>query len=187
MDMGVSEMMMAATVASTAGAVASGVSQYQASQYQAQVALNNQKIANDNAQMAIDQGNIQAAAKQQQTAQTAGAINAQMEASGIDTGSGTANRLQSDTAALGTTDLNTILNNAKNTAIGYQNQGLNFAAQAQLDKNAATSALYGGALNAFGSFASGSAKTLQSLQSSGKTWSDLFSSGSGPSNYQTTS
>lgn len=145
----------AAAAASVAGAAESAHAQNQAYQYQAAVSRNNQTIAEQNAQLALQQGQQQEAAKRQQTAQTEGRIGAMLSAEGVDPTFGTALRLQSDTAKLGETDALTIRTNAKNTATGYQNQGLAFGAQAQMDQAAARNALTAGSLNEFSSFASG--------------------------------
>jgi hypothetical protein len=140
-------------------------------QYQAAVAQNNQTIANENATLALQQGQQQEAAKQQQTAQLGGKITAAEAGAGIDPTFGTATRLQSDTASLGETDALTIRTNAENTAAGYRNQGLQFQAQAGMDQTAASNALTAGALNAFGSFASSSSSVASKwYNTNGNTW-----------------
>lgn len=143
------------TVASVAGAEKQAQAENQMYQYQAQVANNNQTIANQNAQLALQQGQQQEAAKRQQTAQMIGGEITDLSAAGIDPTSLTSQRLQESTAQLGETDAMTIRSNALNTATGYRNQGLDFGAQAQVDQSAAQNALTAGNLNAFGSFASG--------------------------------
>ena len=89
------------TAATVAGAIQSSRAQSQAEQYQAAVSRNNQTVAEQNAQLALQQGQQQEAAKRQQTAQTEGRIGAMLSAEGVDPTFGTALRLQSDTAKLG--------------------------------------------------------------------------------------
>ena len=68
----------ATSIATTVGgAVMQGMAQSQAADYQAQVARNNQIIANQNAGAAIQQGQVAEDAQRQKTAQLIGAITAQ--------------------------------------------------------------------------------------------------------------
>ncbi|WP_017773848.1 hypothetical protein [Paraburkholderia kururiensis] len=150
---------IAATAASTAvgvaGAVQSASAQSSAAGYQAAVAQNNQKIANQNAQYAVQQGQIEEQAKRQQTAQLISQERAGAAAAGIDLNTGSPLREQGDTAKLGEIDALTIRNNAARAAYGYTVQGLDYGSQASLDQSASRAALTGGALNAFGSIIGG--------------------------------
>ena len=142
---------IAAIVVSTAVSAAAAA---QSASYQAQVAENNQNIAHQNAALSIQEGTQKEAASSQLTAQREAKIAAEVGASGMDNSFGSAVRLEADTASLGETDALTIRNNALNQAIGYQNQGSAFGAQANQDQTA-------GWLNSFSSLASGTAKTAQ--------------------------
>ncbi|MBD1412793.1 hypothetical protein NUJ30_08765 [Burkholderia contaminans] len=152
------------------GAIKQGQAQSAALQYQAQVAANNQKIANQYAQQAIADGENKVAAKQQQTAQMIGAQRAAMAANGIDLDSGSPLRLQQDTAKLGNVDALTIRNNAAREAYGYQVQGLSYGQQAQLDEAGASNAVTAGNLNAFSSIIGGAS-------SIGSKWIDYTKTG----------
>lgn len=144
------------TAVSAYGAYAQGQAASASADYQAQVALNNQNIADQNAKVAIEQGQQQTQAKQEQTAQTISQERAITAASGIDPNRGSSVNIQGGTAALGALDAATITNNAARTAWGYQAQGLDFGAQASLLQSQASSAAAGGALGAFSSIIGGS-------------------------------
>lgn len=116
--------------------------------FNAQVAANNQTLANQAATTALQEGQVQASEKAMATAQLIGAQKAGLAANGVDVNSGSAVDLEGDSAAAGELDQLTITNNAARTAVGYQNQGINYQNQAQLDKAASADALAGGALKA---------------------------------------
>lgn len=157
--MGVAALALTAigAAASAYGAHEQGVAESQAAAYQSQVARNNQVIANQNAQAALQTGQQQEAAKREQTAQMIGQQRAAVAASGIDPNSGSAQRLQGDTAAMGALDAAAIRNNAARTAYGYQTQGMDFGAQAGLLQSESSSAASAGNLAAFGSIVGGAA------------------------------
>lgn len=135
----------AATAAATATQV---VAQKRAAAYQAQVAVNNQTVAEANAKNAIAVGDTRADAKQEQTAQMLGAERAGLAASGVELDSGSALRLQEDTSRLGAIDTGTIRNNAAREAYTYRVQAQNFGMAKSQDQDAGT-------LDAFGSVLSG--------------------------------
>lgn len=141
--------------ASAVGAFEQGQAASESASYQAQVAKNNQAIADQNAQYALEQGQQQNAAKQQQTAQTISDQRAITAASGIDPNRGSSVRVQGDTAALGALDSATILNNAARTAWGYNTQGVDFGAEASLLSSQSSSAAASGDLGAFSSIIGG--------------------------------
>lgn len=144
------------TAVSAYGAYSQGQAASASANYQAQVAKNNQIVADQNAQFALEQGQQQNAAKQQQTAQTISDQRAFTAASGIDPNRGSSVRIQGDTAALGALDAATITNNAARTAWGFQTQGVDFGAQANLLQSQSSSAAASGELGAFSSIIGGS-------------------------------
>lgn len=150
---------LAMTVASTAASAYSAKQQASAEDaadsYKATVAKNNQIVANQYAAQATADGENQVAAKQQQTAQMIGGERASMAANGVDLDSGSALRIQGDTAKLGEVDALTIRNNAARAAYGYELQGLSYGQQATLDESAASNASTAGNLNAFSSVIGG--------------------------------
>ncbi|NIF51403.1 hypothetical protein [Burkholderia sp. Ax-1724] len=145
----------AGAAASAYGAIKQGQAASAASDYQAQVARNNQIVSNAYAKQAQSDGENQVAAKQAQTSQMIGAERAAMAANGVDLDSGSALRIQGDTAKLGDVDAMTIRNNAARQAYGYQLQGLSYSQQAGLDEASASNAKTAGYLGAFSSIVSG--------------------------------
>ncbi|TDY26305.1 hypothetical protein B0G81_6815 [Paraburkholderia sp. BL6665CI2N2] len=157
------------------GAVRQGQAASAAASYQAEVAKNNQIVANAYSKQAMDDGENQVAAKQQQTSQMIGAERAAMAANGVDLDSGSALRIQGDTAKLGDVDAMTIRNNAARQAYGYQLQGLSYSQQASLDEASSSNAQTAGYVNGFSSILSG-ASSVGSKWAQYKT-NGLFSSG----------
>lgn len=144
-------MPRAASTMSAFGSVAKGAAQYESGQYNAQVARNNQSIANNNAQWAVDRGNVEEGISRERTAQMIGSERAGYGANGVDVNTGSASRVQSDTARIGAMDAQTIAQNAQRSAWGYRAQGGSFGAQAQLDQmegdQAGMASLVGGVSN----------------------------------------
>ena len=151
-------------------AEAAGAAQSKAADYQAQVALNNQKTANDNAALATAAG---AAQEQQNAMKTRAEVGAQMAAeasSGLDVNSGSAVNVRASTSALGELSGLNIVNNAARQAYAYQTQSSNFGAQAQLDTMEASSATAAGNIGAAGSI-------IQGIGSSGSLYSNFQQTG----------
>ena len=115
------------------GTASSASASQQSGAYQAQVAANNQVIANQNADLALFKGNQAEQQSRQRTAQMVGADRAGFGASGVDPNSGSAVRVQSDTARIGEMDAQTIADNAQRSAWGFQRQAEAFGAESQFD------------------------------------------------------
>lgn len=150
---------IAATAASAGvaayGAHEQGVAAANQANYQAQVAVNNQKIASEYATSEIEKGQVLEQNKRTDTAARIGAERAAIGASGLDVNTGSALRLQVDTAAVGELDAQTIRNNSQRAAYGYEVQGMGYAANAGADDAAAQNASRFGALGAFSSIIGG--------------------------------
>lgn len=101
--------------------------------YQSQVALNNQIVAQRNADYAIAAGQTRATANSMKTAQVLGQQKAQQAANGVDVNSGSPLDIRASTAELGQLDTLTILNEAANRAAGYKATAANFGAESDLD------------------------------------------------------
>lgn len=142
-------------ISSMRGSKKQGEADQQNAQYQAQVARNNQIVAEQNAKYAEQVGRSQEDAKRQQSAQSLGQIRASLGAAGVDPNSGSALRLQTGAAEFGELDALTIRNNAARNAYGYRVQGTDFAAQASLNDSRASNAASSGRLNMFSSLVSG--------------------------------
>lgn len=140
---------------SAMGAIQQGNAQAQAANYQAQVAANNKIIADQNARYAIQAGQVQEANKRTQTAALIGTQRAAGAANGLDVNSGSNVDLQASAATLGEADALTIRDAAARQARGYQIQGLDYQATAQLDQMRANNASQAGGLNAFASILGG--------------------------------
>lgn len=158
-------MAMLAVGSLLATAIGAGVSAYGAKQqgiaesnqanYQAAVARNNQIVANQYATTELQRGQVLEGEKREQTAQTISNIRAAVGASGLDVASGSALRLQSDTAKVGELDAQTIRNNSQRAAYGYQVQGMNYGATAGLEDAEARNAARSGNLGMWSSIIGG--------------------------------
>jgi len=127
------------TVASVASTVVGAYSAYQQSKatqqaynYQAQVASNNAKTSELQAQDAIRRGDEEASALRQRIAATKSAQRVALASNGLDLSDGSALNVLSDTDVLGAQDVLTVKDNALKTAWGYRTQGANYQADAGL-------------------------------------------------------
>ncbi len=120
-------------VTSLAGAGMSAYSQEQTANYNAQVATNNQIIANRNASMALEQGQSQEETQRLKTGAVLGQIGAQEAANGVNPNEGSALNVKSSEAEMGELDALTIRSNANIQNWNLKNQANAFGAQASLD------------------------------------------------------
>jgi hypothetical protein len=109
--------------------------------YQAQVARNNQMVAEWNAQRALQQGQVDEQNQRFKSAALLGAQRAALASQGGDVNSGSPLDIQADTARAGEYDAQTIRNNAAMKAYGYRVQGANAGAEAGLDNYKAASTM----------------------------------------------
>ena len=100
--------------------------------YMAQVARNNQILADRNSALALQQGQVQEDRQRLKTAQLLGSQRAVLAAQGGDVNAGSNLDLLGDTARAGESDVQTIRNNAAQQAYGYQLQGESAGGQASL-------------------------------------------------------
>jgi hypothetical protein len=114
------------------GNAASAAAQANAQQaaYQAQIARNNQIIANQQAEHETEVGQEQAARKSQEGAAKQALTRAGLAASGVDVNTGSAKDVQVSERELNKLDAETVLSNAQEKAYGYRSQAANFGAQA---------------------------------------------------------
>lgn len=119
-----------------------------AAKYNAEVAAQNQTIANTEAAQATAAGQVEAQQKANATNEMVGRQKAELAANGVDVNTGSAVDLESDTKAAGQLDQLTIQNNAARTAAGFTNQGISYADQAQLDQANSENTLAVGELGA---------------------------------------
>lgn len=155
------------------GAMQQGQAQADAATYQAQVARNNQIVAEQNAAYARQAGAAQEAGQRMRTAALAGKQKAFAAANGFDVNSGSNVDLLGSTATLGELDAQTIRNNAARTAAGYVSQGADFGSQAGLLDNqrraAATAGTISGAASLLGGASSFADKWTNFESKTGKT------------------
>lgn len=146
---------VASTVIGAAGTIYQAQSASASANYQAQVNENNAIIADRNAADARKRGAEAEQEHRRRVSALQGKQTAVMAASGVDLGSGSPLNILADTAQMGELDAVTIRNNAEREALGYESQGMNFRAEAQLSRSAAKSARTAGMIGAAGSVVSG--------------------------------
>lgn len=122
--------------------------------YQAQVARNNQVIADQNSRYAAAAGEGRAQSQSFKNRAVAGAIEAGQGASGIDLGSPTLEDVRTSAATVGRLDTATIAQEAQLQSRGYSQQGVNYGAQAGLYDMQASNARNAGMIGGFSSLLS---------------------------------
>lgn len=157
--MGLPTILLAASSAMQAyGSIREGQAQSASSTYQAQVAKNNQIIANQNADYEIAAGETRAQAQEIKTAQLVGSQKAQQSSNGLEVNSGSNVDVRASTAALGKLDALTIRSNAARAAYGYQTEDQGYAAQAVLDRATGANAKTASYIDAATSIIGGASK-----------------------------
>lgn len=115
--------------------------------YKAAVADNNAKIAKMNADQATFAGQVGAQSNDLKTKNMVATQLVTQAANGLDVGSGTNVNLRESAAALGHLDTLTILANASKNTQGFKAQGMNFEAEAGLNRAAASNEETAGQIN----------------------------------------
>jgi len=155
-----------AIVASTAvagyGQIQAGKAASAQAKYQAQVAQNNQTIAQQNSEAALDKGRADAEDKRRETAQRAGLQRAQLAAQGFDVSEGTSIDILADTAELGELDVLRIESDAQQRSRNFLIQGDNFQAESDLQLLSGKNAKKAGQIGAFSTLLGGAGKAGQS-------------------------
>ncbi|MBX3503327.1 MAG: hypothetical protein KF889_28115 [Alphaproteobacteria bacterium] len=135
-------MAVATAVISAAGTIASAQASAAQAGYQAQVARNNQIIAQRNAADALKRGEVEEDKVRQRTASIMGQQRARLAGQGSALDEGSPLDIQMDTAGMGTLDALTVRGNFRREAHAHEVQAMNHAAQAALhDTRARTSML----------------------------------------------
>ena len=121
----------------TAGQIIAGVAavqQYQTAaaqaEYQSSVAQNNQIIANQKAEDAVERGKLEERSHRIKIAQLMGQQRAGAASRGVIVDAGSALDIELDTAAIGELEALTIRDNAEREALGFRQQGEQFGAEA---------------------------------------------------------
>jgi hypothetical protein len=123
-------MTAASTVLGAIGQGQQAAAQAGMANYQAQVARNNQAVAEGYAQRALQQGQVDEQNQRFKTAAVLGSQRAALASQGGDVDSGSPLDIQADTARAGEYDAQTVRNNAAVKAYGYRVQATNDAADA---------------------------------------------------------
>ncbi len=153
---------VAGAAVSAYGAYNQGQAQKANADYQAQVAANNAKIAQQNVTWTEQSGEAKVAAKGMQTSQAAGTIKAAQGASGIDVNSGSASQVRTSVAKLGALDALTIRSNTSREAFGYEVAATSDQAESGLLRQEGSQAQTAGDINALGTFLNDSASAAGS-------------------------
>jgi len=148
--------------ASVGGAVMNAQAQSQSAAYNAQVARNNQTIANQNAGLALEQGQQAEQTQRIKTGEMISGIEAGQAASGVNPNEGSPLSVRSSAAETGELDALTIRYNANLQAQNLKYQGSMYGSQAGLD---VAQGQYGVAASILGGASSVSSKWLQYNQS----------------------
>lgn len=150
-------------IASTAISVTSSVQQANAQQaqaeYEAQVNMQNAKIAQENAAQERQTGIEEARLQRMKTLQAVGSQQAAMAANGVDISQGTSLDIVEDTAAMGELDALQLQYNYEKKALAYEQQANNFTNQANLDYISGQNAYKSGMMNAAATGLAGASKT----------------------------
>jgi hypothetical protein len=155
-----------------AGAAMQGIAGYQMSNYQAQVAENNKRLMEYNAQQATLRAGIEAEQTGMRNREQQGKILAIQGASGLAIGQGTTANVLESAQVVGRMDqLNDIYRGAVQST-DFRNRANAFGAEAGLRRMAAAGSLISGALG-FGRSLLGTGATFSSK------WADMVFSGSG--------
>jgi hypothetical protein len=173
---------VAGIVTAVVAVVGAGVTAYSAIQqgndaaamarYQAQVAENNQVIAEQNARLAQASGEAKINQEQLKTRAIVGALKAKEAASGIDVNTGSAVDVRSSAAELGELNVLTTRSNVAREAYGYETQSQNFGDQSKLDQAQASNAETSGAIRGASSLLSGAWSYAQQFGFGGSTQTD---------------
>lgn len=148
-------MMAVSAVISAVGTVASAQASASQAAYQAQVARNNQIIAQRNAADALKRGDVEEDKVRRNTASILGQQRARLAGQGTALDEGSPLDIQMDTAGLGELDALTVRSNYRREAYAQEVQGMNYGAQAALYDSKAQTSLLGSWLSAGGSLLGG--------------------------------
>lgn len=144
---------MMLTAASGIGALGSAFGQYQAGQYNSDVARFNERIARMQARDAWERGLEAVGRHRQSVRKLIGSQRAALAAQGVDVNDGSALAVQQDTIALGEQDALTIRNNAAREAWGFRVQAAGYRSAAGMARRegmfGAAGTILGGAVQTY--------------------------------------
>lgn len=146
---------LAGSAFGAAGQYQSGMAASQMYQYQAGIADYNRKIAEQNAEYAVNAGQTQAAQAGMKYRALIGQTRARQGASNIAVGEGSSADVVAGEKEISRIDTANILNNAARVAYGYKVEGQQATMQGQLDTMASAGAARAAPIAAAGSLISG--------------------------------
>lgn len=133
------------------GNIFSGDSNAAMYQYKAGMALLDKQVQTQNANWAVQSGQVQSEEKGLQAGENIAQTKVVQSASGFDVNSGTDSSVRSTQTSVAQYDQNIIRWDAAKTAYGYEVKGAEDTAEASLDMQAASNAKTAGEIGAFGS------------------------------------
>lgn len=150
-----------ATALSVASGVIEAVGQYSAGMYQAKVAANNARIADENAKRAIHTANVQAQNQDFDALVAMGGLLAELGASGLQVGTGSAALRRKSQSELAARDRGYTIHEGQMQASNYRQQAQDFRTEAAGAKRGAMYSLLGGGLEVGSSLITGASKVNQ--------------------------
>ncbi|QNA85145.1 hypothetical protein G4G27_14925 [Sphingomonas sp. So64.6b] len=157
---------IASTVMATGGAIMSGIGQAQQYRYQASIADQNNRLANEQAKDSIENTNLEAQRRGRALAQIKGAQQAAMAANGVDLNFGSAVDVQKDTAMIGAEDLAQIYKGGNQRTRGFEISAFNYRSEAAANRAKASGALINAGFSAV-STALGGASNVSVMKKQG--------------------
>jgi hypothetical protein len=153
------------TIASTAVAasskIMSGIGQAQQYRYQAAVADQNNRIANEQAKDSIENTNFEARARYRELARTKGAQQAALAANGLDLNFGSGADIQRDTAMIGAEDIAQIYKGGNQRTRGFDINAFNYRSDAAANRAKASGALINAGFDALSSALGGASQAVE--------------------------
>jgi len=154
---------------SAAGSIAGGFAAADASRYQAQVADNNARLAEMNAQRAVRSGYMEAERTGMKGREQLGQIASIQGASGLEVGAGTGGQVQESARIVNRYDQEQDVYKGAVAGVNFRNQANNFRAEAQLKRMSANNSQISGFMGAANSL-------LGSARAFGPKWADMATS-----------
>ncbi|MES1971780.1 MAG: hypothetical protein V4472_04920 [Pseudomonadota bacterium] len=156
----------ASTAISATGAVLGGIGAQQQANYQAGIADQNARLANEQARDSIDNTNLEAQRRYRDLAQTKGAQTAAMAANGVDLNFGSPAAIQKDTAMIGAEDIGQIYKAGNERTKGFEINAFNYRSEAAANRAKGSAALVQGIFGGL-STALGGASQAMGMKGSG--------------------
>ena len=163
----VTALVVASTAVSAVGSVTAGIGQAQQYRYQAQIADQNARLANDQARDSIENTNLEARRRYREIDQMKGAQTAAMAANGLDLNFGSPVDIQKDGAMVGAEDVGQIYKGGNERTRGFDINAFNYRSQASANRAQASGALMKGIFDGV-STALGGASQVAGMRNPGR-------------------